>query len=267
MEYSVEILCLGNELLIGRTVNTNATTIAKSLTKLGYKVNRIITIRDEEEVAISTIQEILDRNPSILCISGGLGPTHDDIQLQVLGKALQRPLQKNDIALDWIREKYKELNPSREKMALLPRGSKPLRNSVGSAPGVVTEVDQTLIFSMPGVPSEMEAILNQEIIPFLEERYPFEAVIQEFGIDIRGARESDITEITNEVRSKYPNIAFKSHPRKDEMGYYLSLHTYSIAESEVDAQSALLDWIEELDREFDINVIKDMRRVLDETSG
>jgi len=252
-EYTAEVLCLGNELLIGRTVNKNATDIALRLTKLGYKVTRATTIRDELESAITCLQEIIDRKPDVICISGGLGPTFDDIQLQVVAKTLNLQIELNEEALEMIRSKYEQLNEYRRKMALLPQGSKPLANKVGSAPGVLTMKDDIPIFSMPGVPREMRDIMDNQVLPYLEQYHHFSQHLVEFGADIRGARESDISGITDEVREKYPEVNFKSHPRKDKQGYFLSLHTYQITNDSESVKSALINWIEEIETKFEIS--------------
>ena len=83
---TAEIVCLGNELLIGITVNTNATFIGEQLTKFGYEVRRVTSIRDDIDLAVEFFLELFERKPKIVIISGGLGPTYDDIQLEVVSK-------------------------------------------------------------------------------------------------------------------------------------------------------------------------------------
>ena len=102
-----EIVCLGNELLMGITVNTNATYIGEQLTKLGYEVRRITCIRDDIWLAVDFFKEIFERKNDIIIVTGGLGPTHDDIQLEVLSKATNLELDENTEALEQVEQYYK----------------------------------------------------------------------------------------------------------------------------------------------------------------
>jgi len=249
---TAEILCLGNELLIGRTVNTNASDIARILTRNGIEIKRVTTIKDDLGEGQQAINEILSRKPDILCITGGLGPTHDDIQLNVLAKTLDRELVLNDEALDMLDKKYKTLNEARKKMAYLPNLSQPLINSVGAAPGVHTLAENTHIFSLPGVPREMQAIMSEAVLPVIQQEFGLDWVLQEVGVDVRGVRESDIAFLTDKVRAHFPGVNFKSHPKKDETGYYLSLHTYQFGTGNTEVNNALQEWMETIREKFTV---------------
>ncbi|MFV2014294.1 MAG: molybdopterin-binding protein, partial [Candidatus Heimdallarchaeota archaeon] len=140
MEFTAEILWLGNELLIGRTINKNATKIALELTKIGFYVVRETTVRDDLNQAAITLNEIIQRSPNVILITGGLGPTHDDIQLEVISKTLIVDLVLNNEAVNMMTQKYNiarnSLSKHMQKMATLPMDSTPLNNSQGVAPGV-----------------------------------------------------------------------------------------------------------------------------------
>lgn len=140
----IEIISIGNELLIGKTLNTNAQWLAKRLTTLGLNVHRITTISDDVEEISAAVKEAILRKPDFLITTGGLGPTFDDKTLKGITKALGTRLEKNKEASKMIEEKYKiyakeqglekiELTPARMKMAKLPKGAKPLLNPVGTA--------------------------------------------------------------------------------------------------------------------------------------
>src|SRR5207245_5074691 len=115
-----------------------------------------------------------DLNPSLLITIGGLGPTHDDMTLARISRALHKPMRLNKEALELVRDHYRKLESKtkltkyRTKMATLPQGSVPLPNPVGTAPGVKMQQSSTTMFSLPGVPSEMKAIFRASIIPYLE---------------------------------------------------------------------------------------------------
>ena len=129
MEFTAEILCLGNELLMGRTINKNATEIALELTKIGFYVVRETTVRDDLNQAAVTLNEIIQRRPNVILITGGLGPTHDDIQLEVISKTLIVDLVLNNEAVNMMAQKYNiarnNLSKHMQKMATLPKDSTP----------------------------------------------------------------------------------------------------------------------------------------------
>ncbi|MCK4844432.1 MAG: competence/damage-inducible protein A, partial [Candidatus Heimdallarchaeota archaeon] len=159
-----EIVCLGTELLIGATVNTNATFIGKHLTKMGFEVRRITCIRDDLELAVEFFHGLFERKPNVVIVSGGLGPTYDDIQLAVISKATNIEINENQEALEQVREYYKakglELTKERRKMANMPINSTVLDNKVGGAPGCLIQYEKIDIFCLPGVPSEMKDIFT-----------------------------------------------------------------------------------------------------------
>ncbi|MEM3913807.1 MAG: molybdopterin-binding protein, partial [Metallosphaera sp.] len=136
--YKAEILSVGNELLSGRTINTNSAYIAQRLTILGYSVRRITTIGDNLEDISLVIKEIIERKPKLLVITGGLGPTYDDITVEGLAKALNLKTIINEDALNELKEKYMkrglELTQERIKMAILPEGALSVKNTQGIAP-------------------------------------------------------------------------------------------------------------------------------------
>ncbi len=130
-EYTAEILTIGNEILMGRTINTNATYIASRLTLLGFHVRRVTTIGDDVNEIANAVKEIVDRGPLILVTSGGLGPTYDDMTSEGIAKGLGLRLVMNEDALKELKEKYQSrglpLTEERLKMALMPEGSKPIK--------------------------------------------------------------------------------------------------------------------------------------------
>lgn len=258
MELTAEILCLGNELLIGRTINKNSTEMALGLTKIGFKVQRETTVRDDLDQGVLVLNEIVHRQPDVILITGGLGPTHDDIQLEIVSKALSIDLELNDNAVEMMRIRYnvsdKELSQYMYKMATLPKRSIPLTNSQGAAPGVETKVGGIFIYSLPGVPREMNAILNEEIIPRISNHFETKDKMIEFGFDLRGIGESRITKLTDRVREKYPEVGFKSHPKNDDTGYWLSLHTYKIGENDEIVREACQAWYDELNANYDVEL-------------
>lgn len=264
---TAEILCLGNELLIGTTVNTNATKISLELTKIGIVVTKHSSIRDEKDEIISELLSIRKRGPDVLVISGGLGITHDDIQLECIAEALKIPLIRDEIAeklvIDRIKPRDGKLNEITSIFAFLPKGSKTMKNSQGVAPGILTVVDNKFWISLPGVPKEMNAILIEELIPFLQSNYE-DIGMMEYGFNALNSRESQIIEPIRIVEEKYPQFYYKSHPKKDENGYWLAMHVYGFGNN---IEKELLEACEMLKAE--IGKIKhssttEVKRIFDE---
>ena len=236
----VEIICVGNELLIGKTLNTNAQWLAKRITSLGLSIRRITTVGDEVEEISSAIQETIQRKPSFVITTGGLGPTFDDKTLEGIAKALQRQLEIHDQALKMLEEKYRkfveegrmeklELTPPRVKMARLPEGAEPLFNPVGTAPGVIMKNNETTIVALPGVPHEMKAIFEEFLVPILK-KAAGKATFFETSIEVTGCMESTIAPLIERVMHDNPYVYIKSHPKFEERVPHLELHLSTTAE-------------------------------------
>ena len=222
-----EILSVGNELLIGKTTNTNLTWLSGQLTHLGGVVRRALTIRDE----ISEISEALTltfrRQPDALIISGGLGPTFDDKTLQGIAYGLGVCLSLDQRALDLIKDRVKELNPGRLKMAHLPEGSLALRNQKGTAPGVYLTVGKVHLFALPGVPSEMRSIFKNSVIALLRRELVL-GTFHDASLLSLGLPESRMAPIIEEGMALLPDVYIKSHPLGIEAGRpRISLHITS----------------------------------------
>ena len=211
---TAEVVCLGNELLIGITINTNATFIGDQLTKLGYEVRRVTSIRDDLDLAAEFFLELFERKPEIVIISGGLGPTYDDIQLEVVSKATGLELQENVEALKQIEAYYSKINlqltKERRKMSFLPAGSKVLTNSVGGAPGCYFSYGDIEFFCLPGVPTEMKDIFLTHILPYLREKDNHQLFEKKF--QVLNCAESELAPYINEVKDNFPDLYIKSHP-------------------------------------------------------
>ena len=152
MTEDIEIICVGNELLIGKTLNTNAQWLGKEATNLGINVKRITVVQDIVEEIAKTVCEALARKPQFIITTGGLGPTFDDITLEGIAKALNRKLEVNPEALAMVKQKYEEnakkrnvpsgieMTPPSVKMAKIPQKTKPIRNPIGTAPAMQADV-------------------------------------------------------------------------------------------------------------------------------
>ncbi|MFX1502963.1 MAG: competence/damage-inducible protein A [Promethearchaeota archaeon] len=212
---------IGNEILIGRTQDTNSNWMAKRITKFGHQVKRITTIGDDVDTISKTLQDILKRKPDIIITSGGLGPTFDDRTLLGIANGLNRNLELNGKAYNSIKKTYerayhKELlklegmTKEREKMAYLPQGSTPLPNTVGTAPGVKIKYESSTIYIFPGVPAEMKAMFRKIIVPVLKKEM---GKFLDKGFTFMGIGESQIAPYISKVEEKYPQLWIKTHPK------------------------------------------------------
>ncbi len=226
MAQPIEIICVGNELLMGKTLNTNAQWLAKRTTTLGLSARRITIVGDYVDEISSAVLEAMQRNPRFLITTGGLGPTFDDKTLEGLAKALECKLEIDEEALTMVKEKYRkyaeedkiekaELTPPRVKMAKLPAGAKPLSNPVGTAPGVTIEHGSITIFALPGVPSEMKAIFDRSVVSLLKQ-VAGDVTFFEISIEATGVIESKMAPLIDRVMHDNPYVYIKSHPKGAE---------------------------------------------------
>jgi molybdenum cofactor synthesis domain-containing protein len=153
----VAIVTVGDELLSGDTVNTNAAWLGERLTARGAVVERVTVLPDREAEIAAVVNEFRARYDAVI-VTGGLGPTHDDVTMAGVAAAFGVPLERNESALAWLAE---EGGYSHEDLAMgtadLPRGAEPLHNEVGVAPGCVIGT----VYVLPGVPAEMEAMFEE----------------------------------------------------------------------------------------------------------
>lgn len=167
---SAEIITIGDELLIGQTVDTNSAWMGMQLSMRGVRVNRITSISDNREEIISTLDEALGRAPLVL-ITGGLGPTSDDITKETLAEYFGSKLIMNQEVLAEITGRITrrnfEMNENNRRQALVPECCRVLANHAGTAPGMLFEKDGKIIVSMPGVPSEMKHIMREHVLPIV----------------------------------------------------------------------------------------------------
>jgi molybdenum cofactor synthesis domain-containing protein len=221
MTARMEIICVGNELLIGKTLNTNAHWLAKRATSLGVIVKRITVVSDDVDEIAAALHEALKRKPKFIITTGGLGPTFDDKTLEGIANGLKRGLRVNEKALNLVKEKYEayvkagkmeriEMTPSRIKMAKFPENTEPLHNPVGTAPAMMTKTAGTLLIALPGVPPEMEAIFDESVINMLKKEAG-KSSFYEASTYANHIMESNLAPLIDKVMHDNPHVYIKSH--------------------------------------------------------
>lgn len=170
-----EIISIGDEILIGQIVNTNAVFIAKELNKVGIEVKQITSISDKKEDIVNCL-EAAKKRAQVIILTGGLGPTKDDLTKHTLCEYFNDELVKNEEVLERIEEMFRKyvptpINDENRKQALLPSKAKILENKFGTASGMWFEDQDRVVISLPGVPFEMKALIADEVIPALQKHY------------------------------------------------------------------------------------------------
>jgi nicotinamide-nucleotide amidase len=214
---SVELVAVGTELLLGQLLDTNTAFIAQRLAESGIDVHATHAVGDNVERIAALLRLALGRAAGVLT-TGGLGPTVDDLTTQAVCKALDLDTELYEPALRQMEELFAALGrPMREnnrKQAELPRGSLPLRNPNGTAPGFIAFArDGKFVACMPGVPREMKPMLVEQVVPFLRDRLGTGEAIHTRVLHTIGLGESEIDHrIADLFRSlENPKIAVLAH--------------------------------------------------------
>ncbi|MBO3800658.1 MAG: nicotinamide mononucleotide deamidase-related protein [Candidatus Brockarchaeota archaeon] len=248
MQLTCEIISVGNELLIGKVVNTNASWLADKLTKLGVAVKKIIVVGDDLDEIFLCVKEALSRRPSFIITTGGLGPTYDDKTLEGLAIALGRKLTLNLKALEMVKRKYESMGESlteaRIKMAKMPEGAEPLYNPVGTAPAAKISYESTVIYALPGVPREMEAIFNETVSKEVSLSSGFK--IAEHSFCVIGVMESALAPIISKVKEQHPEVYIKSHPKGTEEKPLIHIYLNTFHKDEIVAKRIVSEAAEKL---------------------
>lgn len=204
------VISVGNEITLGQTVDTNTAWLSRRLAEVGVRVILHATVADE----IAPLDREIRRGcelAELVLVTGGLGPTEDDLTRQALAAVLGAPLELHEDSLERIRTFFKERGrPMPEANAIqatFPAGSTPIENTCGTAPGMRAQVGRATIFVMPGVPREMRVMYDRDVLPFLRERTGG-AVILARTILTFGAGESDVGERIRDLmqRGRNPTV-------------------------------------------------------------
>jgi molybdenum cofactor synthesis domain-containing protein len=264
MTLDIEIICIGNELLIGKVKDTNAHYLAKQTTQIGANVKRVTVIQDTIEEIAKTINEAVARKPRFIITTGGLGPTFDDKTLQGIAKALNCKLEVNSKALALVKQKSIEyakkfglsteieMTPPRVKMATLPEETEVINNPIGTAPGVRADVQRTILFALPGVPVEMEAIFEETIAPLLKQAVGKD-MFCERSIFADNIIESRLAPLIDKVMSDNIGVYIKSYPMRIENKPHVELHLTIVSSQEQMPNEKLAKTAKELVRLIEAN--------------
>lgn len=206
---NVSILSIGEELVFGQIADTNAAYMASRLWEKGLKVVEIRVVGDDLNNIVSAIKDLTEKS-SVLLLTGGLGPTDDDLTRNAIAKALGVGLKESGESLQQIKARFKAINhPMSDKnkvQAMLPEGASGIKNDYGTAPGIEAEIDGCCCFAMPGVPVEMKNMFDNFILPKIGNDGQNTTLIKE--LKLFGIGESTVGEkiASLMVRGRNPNV-------------------------------------------------------------
>ncbi|MEJ2039198.1 MAG: competence/damage-inducible protein A [Desulfosarcinaceae bacterium] len=226
-----EILATGDEIRTGALVDSNSAYIAERLMQYGVVVSRHQAVGDDMEMLEAVLLEI-SRRADIAVVTGGLGPTGDDLTAEAAARAAGCELVKDERALKEIeaffQRRKRPMSPSNAKQAYLPDGARPLYNSVGTAPGFEIKINRCWFYCLPGVPREMERMLADQVMPLIQARmgrersYCLVRTISTFGLpeSAVGEKVSGLTGVFPDIklglRAKFPEIQVKLYFTTDD---------------------------------------------------
>jgi len=209
----IEIVTIGNEVLSGRTFDTNFVFLARALEEASVIVAWHTTVGDAAETIGDALKLALTRADGVI-MTGGLGPTPDDLTRKAVATALNRTLQLDEATLAHIRERGKRasrrLPPSVETMALVPRGAELYQNPVGAAPGILIDYRRKPVFLLPGPPNEMETLAREFVVPWLREHTG--TTVETFTLRTFGMFESQIHERLGTLPEHWPGASLAYLP-------------------------------------------------------
>lgn len=237
----ISILSIGNEIVKGKTINSNAAEISSFFTERGHYIRKIVSCRDIKEEISDALYFCLKDSQAVIT-TGGLGPTHDDITAVSIAETFNLKITENEDAMKILRALYEKRNiqitEERKKMGLLPEGALIIENDVGTAPGFFIKIGGKFIFSTPGVPSEMRSMLHK-IYDLIGESDLFYLSRE---IEIEGIMESAIAPIIREINKKFPDLFLKSHPEAKEFkNPVLKLEIYGYFDDKEKAEEQIND--------------------------
>jgi competence/damage-inducible protein CinA-like protein len=260
---TAEIITIGTEILLGEIVDTNARYVARYFRDLGIDLYRKTTVGDNVNRIATAIKASLDRvpeeKPDIVLTTGGLGPTVDDPTREAVALAFGVDLEFRPELWEQIRARFRRFSrlptENNRRQAYLPAGAIPVENPVGTAPAFIFEFNSSSIIALPGVPREMEFLLDNAITPYLRHRFPLQSVIKARILHTAGVGESQIDDRIADLEAfSNPTIGLAAHSGQVDVRITAKATSESeadklIAEMEAEIRRRLGDWIYGVDQE------------------
>jgi nicotinamide-nucleotide amidase len=216
----IGILTIGNELTTGRIQDTNSAFIAASVNALGWQVTIAMAVGDDDEAIKKALDYILALSDAVI-VTGGLGPTADDMTTAAIAKAYNLDLYTDEDVLNEIKSRFEryriEWTSNNAKQAMFPTGARPIYNPTGTAWGFALKAAGRLIAVIPGVPSEVKRMFPEEVLPLLKELQPgSREFVLSRTIKLFGLSEAKVDQTVTELKLRIPGISIGFYPRFPE---------------------------------------------------
>lgn len=201
------LINIGDELLIGQVVNTNAAFIGQQMSAAGFELTDVITIGDDSQAIRDTVTSSLAKT-DVVIMTGGLGPTKDDITKKIICDIFQRELVMDEPTLQHVTEIFAsrgmDLTETNRQQALVPKDCTVLSNPLGTAPGLWIEQDSKVLIALPGVPFEMEKLIKDEVMPRLEAHKKDQHAILHRVLQCTNISESGLSDLLENFEKQLP---------------------------------------------------------------
>lgn len=245
---SAEIISVGTELLMGNIVNTNAQYISQRLADLGIDCYIQTTVGDNHDRLVEAVHNSL-RRADIVILTGGLGPTADDLTKETVADAFGKKLVLDEASLEYIKHRFAKMGhimtPNNIKQAYFPEGCIILPNPNGTAPGCIVESDAKAAILMPGPPNEMEPMFEQSVLPYLEKRSGF--MLKSKMLRIFGKGESSVEYELRDIMAEQTNPTIAPYALNGEM----KLRITARCRADDDADAIMQPMIEQVRKRID----------------
>ena len=245
---NAEIVSIGSELLLGQIVDTNASWIAQRLAEAGVNLFYKTTVGDNMDRMVEVLDRALDRS-DVVVTGGGIGPTQDDLTREAIAKVTGRKVVTDPGSLLELRERFQKrgfiLTKNNERQAQIPDGAIVVRNPNGTAPAFIVEADRGVTISLPGVPFEMKWLVENEVIPYLREKFGLAQMIHYRILKVADLGESAVDDRIGHLiaESANPTVGVLAHPGQ------VDVRIAALAKS-IDEANGLIDVVDTEVREL-----------------
>lgn len=244
---NAEIICVGTELLLGNIINTNAAFIAERISRLGIDCYHQCVVGDNMDRVLAQLKESSARS-EIIILSGGLGPTEDDMTKEAVSEFNKLPLVEDAVSrksiADYFAKRGIEPTENNWKQALLPKGATAVPNPNGTAPGIILETKKNTYILLPGPPIELEAMFDDEIMPFLASKQ--EGVLYSRTVKIVGIGESKAETMIKDLIDAQSNPTIATYAKTGEV----HIRVTASAEGEKEAKKLVKPVVKEIKARF-----------------
>ena len=244
----LDIISIGDELLIGQTLNTNAHWISKEMNAIGFAIREHVSIADTEEAILVAVENSM-QNADVVLVTGGLGPTKDDLTMPVLNSYFGGNLVRDEKVYKHIEELITSrgyvMNQNNKDQAIVPDNCKVVHNANGTAPGLWFEKGGRVLVAMPGVPYETKAIITDIVIPWLKAKYELPEIINQM-VYTQGVPESMLAEVIADWENRLPEaikLAYLPSPGRVKLRLSSVGKNRLVMQSVIDEQVELLKQI------------------------